>query len=225
MNNFRTCVFLSVFFLTSTVWGQPSLKEIWRNNQAVEHLKQKKVIEAHDEFKQLLSQSPFSPLFQFNLGFSFISVEEMEKAIQMYKEILKLKPLSPEIEFPTLYNLGVLNGMKGEVDEALRYYQEALAFVPDSNEIKTNIELLFKGQGGGKGDKKNKDKKKGDDEDEQKEPKEFTNKPQQPNQFDNKEMSKGDVKKILEELKKQEQRIRAKHQRKGGREADRDKNW
>ena len=38
-------------------------------------------------------------------------------------------------------------------------------------------------------------------------------------------LSECDVKKILEELKKQEQRIRAKHDRKGGREADRDKNW
>ena len=187
---------------------------------------QKKVVEAHDEFTKLLGEKPFSRILQYNLGFSFIAVEEVEKAVKMYKELLKYQPLPPEIEFASHYNLGTLNGMLGNLDEALNHYQEALTFDPDSKKIKTNIELLFKGEGGGKGKGDKKDQKKKGDDEEQKEPQEFTNKPQkQPEQFDGKEMSKSDVKKILEELKKQEQRIRAKHQRKGGKEADRDKNW
>ena len=227
MNKF---VFLVILLLSFKALGTGDLRDIWSNNQAVKHMEQKKMLEAHEEFTQLLSQKPFHPLFQFNLGSSFIAVEELPKAIKMYNEILKLNPLPPQIEFATYYNLGVLNslGEDSNIDLALENYQKALALVPDSKEIKTNIELLFKGgKGKGKGDKKDKKDQNQDQSDkgeQPKEPQKFTNK-KQPNQFDGKEMSKGDVKKILEELKKQEQRIRAKHDRKGGKESDREKNW
>ena len=52
----------------------------------------------------------------------------------------------------------------------------------------------------------------------------FTNEPQK-SQYESKDMSRRDVEKILNELKKQEQRIRAKHQRKNRKEENRGKNW
>lgn len=210
--------------------GIESLKDTWENNTAVDHLKQNKFIEAQEEMTQLLSEKPFHPLYQYNMSLTFAAMDERVKAQQMLKGLLKLEPLPPEVKFATYFNLGFLDSLKGgDRDKALDYYQQALYVNPDSVETKINIELLVKqGKGGGKGDQKNKDKNKKDqnkDGEQPQEPKEFTNKPQQPNQFKGKEMSKGDVKKILEELKKQEQRIRAKHDRKGRREADREKNW
>jgi Ca-activated chloride channel family protein len=203
------------------------LGDIWRNNEAVQHMQQKKMLEAHEEFTQLLSEKPFSPLFQYNMGASFMGVEEPDKAIKMFTELLKIRPLPPEVEFAAYYNLGVLNGMEGRnVEAALKNYQKALQFSPESKEIKTNIELLLAGgQGGGKGENKDQQDQQQNQEGEEQpqEPQEFTNK--QPDQFKGKDMSKSDVKKILEELKKQEQRIRAKHDRKGGKEVDREKNW
>ncbi len=222
-------ILLSIFVLPQLSDAAPSIMDIWRNNQAAKHMEQKKAIEAHEEFTQLLSEQPFNPVYQYNMGSSFLGVEEKQKALQMYEEVLKLSPLPPEVEFASYYNLGILHSLEGgDIDKALSYYQKALAMNPDSIEIKTNIELLFKGgKGGGKG-KNDKDKQNQEDQQDEgeqpKEPQNFTNK-QQPNQFNSKEMSKGDVKKILEELKKQEQKIRAKHDRKGKREADRDKNW
>ena len=218
---------VSLLLFAPSVFATTNLVEIWGNNQAVDHLGQKKVTEAHEEFTQLLAKSPFHPLFRFNTGGSFVAIEEPDKAIKMYNEVLKLNPLPPEIEFATYFNLGFLNSLEGkDIDEAVKNYQKALAFKPDSKEIKTNIELLFKGgKGGGKGKDKNKqDQQNKEDGEQPQEPQQFTNK-KQPNQFDGKEMSKGDVKKILEELKKQEQRIRAKHDRKGKKQADNDKNW
>ncbi len=218
-------------FVSFDVWASNNLRDIWRNNRAAKHMQQKKMLEAHEEFTQLLSEKPFHPLFQFNMGSSFIGVEEFGKAIKMYNEVLKLNPLPPEVEFSVYYNLGVLHSLEGgDIEKALKNYQNALKFQPESLEIKTNIELLISSSGGGgKGDKKDKSDQQNEDgkgEEQPKEPQEFTNKPQkQPGQFNDKEMSKGDVKKILEELKKQEQRIRAKHDRKGGREADKEKNW
>lgn len=217
----------SFLMLSLNVEASTDLRDIWRNNQAADHLSQQKMLEAHQEFSELLAEKPFHPLFQFNLGSSYIGVEDKENAIKMYNEILKLNPVPPVVEFGTYYNLGVLYGASGEIDKALSSYQKALALNPDSKEIKTNIELLLQQQqGGGKG--KNKDKQDQKDKNEEgeqpQEPQEFTNKPQEP-QKGEQPMSPADEKNILEELKKQEQEIRANHERKGSREADRDKNW
>ena len=222
---------LLVFFVfvlcSSQVKAIYELEDIWYTNRAVDHMKQKKMTEAFDEFALLLSEKPFHPLFQYNMGAAFIGVEQYEKAKQMFEELLKLSPLPPVVEFAAYYNLGVLHALEGgDIDQALENYQKALALNPESIEIKTNIELLFKG-GKGKGEGEGKDKSdENEEEGEQpKEPQKFTNKPQQPDQFKNPDMSKGDVKKIMEELKKQEQEIRAKHQRKGQKEVDREKSW
>ena len=204
--------------------------DVWQNNWAVDQLSQKKFLQAHENFNELLSRQTFHPVFQFNLGFSFFSLGEVNKAIKMYKEILKLEPLPPEIEFSSLYNLGVLyHLLLGEeptnLDRALHFYQKALKFKPDSKKIKTNIELLFRGSGGKGSKRKNQRNKNG----EQGAGGPVTNKPDK-GQKDQKKykvekMSKKDVERILNELKKQEQSIRAKYKRKKFREADREKSW
>ena len=199
---------------------------VWKNNQAVQLLKQEKKIEAYEQFSELIGQDPFQPLFQFNMGSGFLATDEIEKAEKMYAQVVKANNLPKALAFASNFNLGVLASLQKNIPKALSFYQKALEFEPDSKETKTNIELLIKQQkGGGKGKSKNKDKNKNKDQqnkNQQKEPQKFENKPQQ---FDSKQMSKQDVKKILEELKKQEQKIRAKHQRKGSREKDNEKNW
>ena len=189
-------------------------------------MNQKKVLEAYESFHQLLGQNPFHPLFQFNLGASLITVEEPEKAIKMYKELLKSNGLPPQMEFAVFYNLGVLYSLEEDVDQALDFYQQALDKNPDSKEVKINIELLIQKAGSnGKKRKKDSQKKGSNSEDEtQKTPMKFTNEPQK-SQYKSKDMSRRDVEKILNELKKQEQRIRAKHQRKNKRQEDHGKNW
>lgn len=221
-----------VFILVSTplFCHGSNLVEIWDNNQAVDFLNQDKKMEAHEEFTKLLTDQPFNPLYQFNTGVSFLGVEEVDKSIAMNEEVIKNPVAPPEILFASKFNLGVLFSSKKEIDKALEYYQKALEHNPTSKEIKTNIELLIQQQGGkGKGDGENKDKNKDENQDENsedgeqpKEPQKFQN---QPKQFNSQEMSKSDVNKILEELKKQEQQIRAKHERKGDKEADNAKNW
>ncbi|MCB0378122.1 MAG: tetratricopeptide repeat protein [Bdellovibrionales bacterium] len=217
-----------LLFVSFPAQATQNLVEIWENNQAAGLLNQGKKLEAYEEFSRILSEKPFHPLYQFNMGVAFIVSEEPDKAIKMYEELLRNSTAPDVVKFAAHYNLGVLYAAKGEVDPALDNYQKGLAFQPESKEIKTNIELLFQQQQGkGKGDGKDKNKDKNEDESEgedqeQKEPQQFQN---QPKQFNSKEMSKSDVKKILEELKKQEQRIRAKHERKGKKEGPRDKNW
>ena len=224
----RTFFLLFLIFYSPLVFSS-EVMDVWRNNRAVDQIDQKKFLQAHEGFNQLLSERMFHPVFQFNLGFSFLSLGEIKKAIKMYKEILRLHPLPPEIEFSSLYNLGVLySGLLEEdmenLDKALHFYQGALKFKPDSKEVKTNIELLFRGSGG-KGNKRN-DQKSQRDKEGRRGP--VTNKPEkEENQkkYKIEKMSKKDVERILNELKEQEQNIRAKYKRKKFREADREKNW
>ncbi len=230
----RLFLFLFMIFCFSPVMAS-EVMDVWRNNRAVDQLDQKKFLQAHESFNRLLGEHTFHSVFRFNLGVSFVGLGEVNKAIKMYRELLKLHPLPPGVEFSSLYNLGVLYSLLlGEdpenLNRALRFYQKALEIRPDSKEIKTNIELLFRGSEGNQGSgKSSQERKNGKKEYESRKKKSFTDKPdekqgkQQKNK--DKKMSEKDVEKILNELKKQEQNIRARHKRKKFREADREKSW
>ncbi|WP_413294812.1 tetratricopeptide repeat protein [Bdellovibrio sp. HCB185ZH] len=156
--------------------------------------------------------------------------------------------------FVARFNEAQLLGKAKKVDEALELYQKALEIVPSSNEVKTNIELLIQTQQGGGGQGDNKDKKdqqqgkdqqqqqqdqKGDkdqnkdqkDQDgkdgkDQKEKQQYQNSAKyKPRPFAGKELTEGDVKKILGEIKQQEGKIRADYNRKETKEQPRDKDW
>lgn len=149
------------------------------------------------------------------------------------------------LRFGISYNLGVCHQVLQNVDSALEQYQAALGYNVKNDEIKVNIEMLFAG-GGGKGKGKNKDKSKGEGEGEgdpedsegqdpkdqdgegnKKDQKEKKDQQQskQPKEFDQKYMSNEDLKRIMEELGDQEQKIRAKMERKGVKSAPKDKEW
>lgn len=229
-----------------------SLSLIWKNNSAVQKIAQEKNLEAHEDFVSLLAEDPYDLFLQFNLGSSLDVLGEQEKSEKSYLEILKMTETllknnpSPEelkkiltVRFAALYNLGVHAGAQKKIDTALDYYQQALALNPDSKEIKTNIELLIRqGQGGGEGEDQKQDESSGEgqnqkpkDQDESKDQKKPEDKKDQqkpenkPKEFDQSQMSKEDLKRILEELKEQEQGIRAKMQRKGDKEESNEKDW
>lgn len=241
--------FLSLFLLIVSPMGfAEELDVTRRNNEAVSMFKQEKYLESYETFMSLLAEAPKDPVVHFNLGVSLEAIAEEEKAQKLYVELLKLletkmqvaseeeKAKLTSIYFATLFNLANVYSRQGEIDKALNNYQKALTIVPDSKEIKTNIELMFQQQqgGGGKGDQKNQDQEgEGEGEGQQQSPE------QQPQQgqkqqkkkqkFDQSQMSMEDLKRILEELKQQEEKIRAKFQGGGKKDKQEDgasgKNW
>jgi Ca-activated chloride channel homolog len=245
---------ISLFIFSSVFTSVVQAKEVgvvYRNNVAVGKVLRERVLDAYGEFISLLAHSPFDPTLQFNVGSTLSLIGEPDKAVELYKQLLlqveelRKKPGLDEatlrelgaVRFGALYNLGVQYQSVQDIDNALTNYQLALELVPDSKEIKTNIEMLL-GQGGGKG--KNKDKKddKGDgdgegkdqDQKDGKDPKDEKKdskeqKKQGKKQFDQKQMSMEDLKRIMEELKQQEQGIRAKFQGKGGQNENKEKEW
>lgn len=244
------------------------LRMIYKNNRAVGLFKKEKRQEAFEQFLGLTATDPNDVQLKFNMAASLQALGEEEKAIKINNAIIKdidqllAKATSDDsktaleeaeiqqlslIKFGTYFNSGVSHQMMQNNEEALKNYQLALEIMPDSKEIKTNIELMFVGGGGGKGKDKNKDKQKGDGEgdgeqgdedqdqqdqkdqsqgqDEQKKQQEQKQQQKQPKEFDQKYMSKEDLQRIMEELNGQEQKIRAKMERKGGKSGPKDKEW
>ncbi len=212
-----------------------TLGSFWSNNKGLYHLKKKSNAQAYRDFLEALESEPMNPEVQMNLGYTWQQNEEFEKAASAYRGVLKIVPENSERRFEALFNLGIVETKLEKVEQAAQAYQQALEIHPDSIEVKTNLELLFQqSQGGGKGKSKDKDKKegKGDKDQEQnrdqqqnepKDPQE--KKKQQPKPFDSKDLSKEDVKRILDEIKNQEQGVRAQEYERKGKEGPRGKDW
>lgn len=231
--------FWIVLFLASA--SATSLRSVRLNNQAVQNLQSKNYYQAYKQLLTALSEDPFDAKIHLNLGLTFQVNEESAKALQEYDVIQRLPNVEPEVRFMALFNAATVQTALGKIPEALDLYQKALELAPDSQEVKTNIELLWKGgqgQGSGKQDSKDqkdqKDQKDHKDQKDQKDPQKDQKKPdqggqepekKQPQKFESQQLSPEQVRKILDELKNQEQQIRAEMNRKESKETPRDKNW
>ena len=227
------------------------LHGIYLNNQGVQRFTKKRPVEAFDRFNNALADLPFSPEVHYNLGTAFLENKEYEKALSEYQQSMTLvrgqSKRELEVRFKALFNSAIALTELKRVDEAIDHYQKALEIIPDSVEVKTNIELLVQQDGGGSGgekddkDQKNKDSKgqkdpkdknkdgDGDNKDQKDKPKPDQSKEPppkpSPRPFKSEELSQQDVGRILEELKRQEDQIRAKMQREGAKDAPLDKDW
>jgi tetratricopeptide (TPR) repeat protein len=127
-----------------------------------------------------------------------------------------------------LFNAGNVALEMKDTDRALKYYQRALELKPESKEVKTNIELALRDKKGGGGSQNNKGESNKNDPSKQDQDKQDQNQDDkskkdqkgqgpeprpsprpQPKPFKSQEISEQDVKRLLEELKKREEKIRA----------------
>ncbi len=218
---------------------EPTPWEWYRYKEIVLSLKKEHWSTANKQILTMLESRPEDWRLLLSLGIVFRGQEQFDKSIQA---LLAAEALVKDSsgKFAINFNLGEVYGKKREIDLALKYYQKALEINPDSRETKVNIELLLnqQSQGGkGKGDD-NKDKdpnnKQGDDQKEQdkdsdqkeNQPKNYKpNNPSQGKDSKTEELSEADAKKILDEIGRQEKKIRAEFFRKQRKEKPRDKDW
>ncbi|HEY1078895.1 MAG TPA: tetratricopeptide repeat protein, partial [Bdellovibrio sp.] len=147
--------------------------------------------------------------------------KKVDEAIALYQKALDLVPTSQEaknnIELLTQQQAG---GGKGQDQENKDDQKQEGKESKDSKDQKDPKDP--------KDDKDKKDEKKPDEKDgkeKEEKPKEPKSSPKyKPRPFNGKELSEGDVKKILGELKQQEEKIRAEYN-KSGKEQPRDKDW
>ncbi len=207
------------------------METVLLNNKGVAALQADSPTGGQEKFIEALAISPFESALHNNLGVSFDSLKEIDKAMQSYSSAEKAAP-SSEMKFISRFNLAQAFAKKGKIPEALNWYQKALEEQPTSVEVKTNIELLNSQQksgGGGGQQQKNDEKSQGKPDDEGKDKKKDQqnyqgNQKYKPRPFQG-ELGEAQVKKILGELKQQEQRIRADYNRKDAKESPRDKDW
>ena len=153
--------FLFTIYIMGCVQKQ-ELNAISLNNKGVSLLKADSVSLAQRNFMEALALNPFDPTLHNNLGVSLDASKEFEKAIQSYT-FAESKAEQETVKFSARFNLAQGLAKQAKIDEALKWYQQALEIDPTSNETKTNIELLTKQQksdGGGGGDSKDKEKDK-----------------------------------------------------------------
>lgn len=219
--------------------AQPTWKTLRENHKGATAIQgmDGKLAELH--LQTALEDRPFQPEVHLNLGVAARIQGKVEEAEKNYSNARRFAESGdPEIDFLSYYNTGEALQAAKNIDGALAAYQRALKFRPDSLETKTNIEMLLQnGQGGqGEGDQKqqnpdqagkDQEQKDGDQDQEKEEdkPKERqVSKKYQPREFKG-ELSESDVRKILGEIKQQEQKIRADFNRKEAKERPRGKDW
>lgn len=243
----------NIIFFSLVIFGcgaEQEVQNFYKNNMAAQKinkkLQTKKPLNTDEAKKvQNLLQSTLTESFEeesvvyFNLGLSYELAGDTERARKSYgQSLLKAPSSQSKIRFLSHYNLGRLNGSEKKIDEALKEYQKALDIHPQSKEVKTNIELLLQKQSKSQKSDKQKEDQKKDNKDkksngnkqkeknkQQSQGKNKKDEPRQPKEFKSKELSRKDVEKILEELKNQEQKIRAKNYNKKVKEKSNEKDW
>jgi Ca-activated chloride channel family protein len=230
-------IFLIFNFSLTAVAGD--LQGVLRNNAGAKKFESKDASKALDDFARALVDLPFSGEVHYNIGNTFLKSREYEKALNEFRLSMEdAKGDSKnerEVRFRALFNSAVVQTELKKTDAALELYQKALELKPDSVETKTNIELLTQNGGGnGEGEGKDKDQKdkkdgKEDDKDkDQKQPKpgqKMENPHYKPKEFKSEELTKEDVKRIMEELKRQEEQIRARMNNDQAKDAPVGKDW
>lgn len=213
----RLGTILGLAFFTSVASAE--FRSILRNNEGVKLFKKESYRSAYLQFLQALAENSFDPQIQFNLGVNFELLKENDKAISQYDLVLKTTD-DPRLRFQSLFNKARILGTQKKVKEALALYQEALEIVPLSKETKHNIELLWQEGGGGGGEGQDKKNESGEGkQDQQQDDRKDKPQPQKPTDQQYTEQ-------MLEELKKQEQKVRAKELDKQGEQGEANgKNW
>lgn len=192
------------------------------NNQAIAALKKKDADKAESKLLSALGADPFNPILHLNLGWLFEKEKKYDMAVREYQSVLRdsaVRPIPDELKFIAHFNAGNALAEKKDIPGALKQYQAALDLNPDSKETKINIELLFKGGGGqGKGsgqkkqsqkNKKNGNKKQPNKNQNNNQNQRYTNKGHPKPKFNSKDLTREDVRKIMDELKSEEQKVRS----------------
>ncbi len=202
-----------------------TLNSFLKNRDGVKELKNKSLYPAQQKFMKALEDDPLNPRVQMNLARTFEEAEDFEKAEKTYRSVLQLLPADSSLRFEALFNrAGVLGKLK-RFDDALASYQEALAMDPDSIEVKTNIELMWQGGGGGgEGDPKDDQDQDGKGQGNRRDG-DPTNKGSEKPKYRSDQVSPEDVKRILDEIKNQEQNIRAQEYDRAGKESPNARDW
>ncbi|MGZ3769526.1 MAG: tetratricopeptide repeat protein [Bdellovibrio sp.] len=189
-----------------------------------------KAIQSYKEAEDLaLKQKDYKTLFmaRFNQAQLLGKAKKVDEALTVYQKALEVIPSSIEvktnIELLTASQQSQQQGGKGDKDKQDQKQQGDKNQQQNQGD-KNKDQKDQKDQKGQQGQGDDKDDKQKDNKDRQ--DKKYNQSPKyQPRPFKGEDLSEGDVKKILGEIKQQEGKIRAEYNRKETKEQPRDKDW
>ena len=124
------------------------------NNRGVLFMLKKDYEKAGDELIKCLDSEEDKFLCRMNRAFNHFLLKQYEQSIQEYG-IVESTAANKNLLFFSAFNSALSAGSKGDRDLALKFYQKALLYRPESLEVKTNIELLLKEQKADQNNKRN----------------------------------------------------------------------
>ena len=151
-------IFLVSFFILSCA----DKSSYYYNNKALESLKSNDLTRSYSYFTKSITQNPFHPIIHYNFIYYLILSKQYDKAIAEYLNLEKKPHLDKKLRFKVLFNLALIYSKNNQRDKALEVYQKALKILPESHEVRVNIEFLFKKPP--KQDKKNPNQKNDQDQ-------------------------------------------------------------
>jgi len=201
------------------------------NNLGINYLKQGLPDKAILAFSEALKKAE-NPMEQFILNFNLGVVNQLGKktkeAVQFYRQALNIDSTSKELKT----NIELLlnnNGSEGQGDKD-NQDQKNNSKSNNKDEKNKNDKSQDKDKDNNQDSNKNEDSSDPNNKDSKNDKSKDENKNYQPNKpqpkkFESKDLSQGDVNKILGELKQQEQKIRAEFNKREVKEKPKDKDW
>jgi tetratricopeptide (TPR) repeat protein len=216
------------------------LKAFWLTREGVKFIQSEEFGTAFEKMSEALQVGSASSVHHLNLGLTQELLKREEDAIKSYTFSEK-NAQDSQIQFYSWFNLGRIEAQRKNVKVALEHYQRALEIDPNSEPVKINIELLVNQQQQEQQQKQDQKKQdsssknqNGQDGNEQDSPNE-KDKPQKSNsysspqkqnkKFESPDLQEADVKKILGELERQEQKIRREYNKQTIKERGNAKDW
>lgn len=220
MTRIQALILLLIMIMVS---GCDELRSIFENNKAIKKLEQNDALMSEQLLLKSMAENPFHPIPHINLGILYEINKKYDRATKEYESVIRYNNLPPDWIFVGQFNAGNSSASDKKIDQALKFYQAALDTAElnkmspeDMHDVKNNIELLMNsngggGGGGGQGQNQSENKDKGEGEGDQNQNPNYGDgkEQQQKNQFKSEKLTQEDVRKILEELKSQEKKIRA----------------
>lgn len=229
--NIRVLFATALLMLSFKVKAE-SISAIHENNLAVDKIEEDRPREAESILLKALADDPFSPHIRYNLGTAYLLQKRFDRAIKEYQAVARMADIPDDLKFAALFNAAIAAQGQKNIDLSLDFYQAALKVKPDSIEVKKNIELLMSGQAGqsqgegqGQGQDPNDQNQQGQGQTPNNE-KQDSDQQQKDKPKNGQNFTKDELKKIFEELERQEQKVRGlEYGTKGGREKGPGKDW
>ena len=129
---------LACLGLPSLGFAQPGRAAVAEGNRLYDEGRYK---EAHEQYLEALREAPDSPIIPFNDGNALYRTEELERAVESYRQVVESG--DPAVEVQGWYNLGNALYKQQQLEPALEAYKEALRRNPSDIDAKHNFEVTL----------------------------------------------------------------------------------